>query len=174
MDRFTCTKSKQTHIDTFLGSLSLIKLFHELIGKNSFITSKPSNLTSKSTPKPPKKPNFLVVKRDLPSAKLDTAQHWPSIGNFFAEDRLPILCRCWNYNSGIHLVDNFGPNSGRQHFFPAQQRADAISNSGFLISRMVCYGKSDTWPSNVPFVGLTLALLLPELDAIVQVIIGLV
>ena len=68
----------------------------------------------------------------------------------FAEDRLPISCRCWNNNSGMHLAANSGPNSGCQHFFSAQQRANAVPNSGFLSSGMVCRGKSDTWPSNVP------------------------
>ena len=62
----------------------------------------------------------------------------------FAEDRLPISCRCWNDNSGIHLAANAGPNSGRQHLFSAHQRANAVPNSGFLTSRMVCRGKSDT------------------------------
>ena len=92
----------------------------------------------------------------------------------FAEDRLPISCRCWNDNSGMHLAANSGPNSGRQHLFSAQQRANAVPNSGFLTSRMVCRGKSDTWPSNVPSMSPTLALLLSELDAIVKLTIGLV
>ena len=97
------------------------------------------------------------------------AQHRPK----FAEDRLPISCRCWNDNSGMHLAANAGPNSGRLHFFSAQQRANAMPNSGFLTSRMVCHGKSDTWPSNVPSMSPTLALLLSELDAIVKMTIGL-
>ena len=54
-----------------------------------------------------------------PSAKLDTAQHWPSIGKNVAQDRLLISCPCWNDNSGMHLTSNSGPNSGRQHLFPA-------------------------------------------------------
>ena len=91
-----------------------------------------------------------------------------------AEDRLPISCRCWNDNSGIHLSNNSGANSGRQHLFSAQQRANAVSNSGFLTSRMVCRGKSDTWPGNMPSMDWTLALLLSELDVIVKVTIGLV
>ena len=49
----------------------------------------------------------------------------------FAEDRLPISCRCWNDNSGMHLVANVGPNSGRQYLFSAQQRANAVPNSDF-------------------------------------------
>ena len=69
------------------------------------------------------------------------AQHRQKI----AEDRLPISCRCWNDNSGMHLVANAGPNSGRQHLFSAQQWANAVPNFGFLTSRMVCRGKSDTW-----------------------------
>ena len=73
----------------------------------------------------------------------------------FAEDRLPISCRC-------------------QHLFSAQQRFNTVPNSGFLTSRMVCRGKSDTWPSNVPSMGRTLALLLSELDVIVKVTFGLV
>ena len=64
-----------------------------------------------------------------PSAKLDTVQHWPSIGKNVAEDRLPILRRCWNDNSDLHLVANSGPKSGRQHLFSAQQRADSVPNS---------------------------------------------
>ena len=104
------------------------------------------------------------------SAKSDMAQHWLSIGKSVAEDRLPISCRCWNDNSGMHLA----VNSGRQHLFSAQQRANAAPNSGFLTSRMVCRGKSDTWPSNVPSMSQTLALLLSELDTIVKVTIGLV
>ena len=92
----------------------------------------------------------------------------------FAEDRLPISCRCWNDNSGMHFAANAGPNSGRQHLFSAQQRANAVPNSGFLTSRMVCRGKSDTWRSNVPSMIPTLALLLSELDAIVKMKIGLV
>ena len=92
----------------------------------------------------------------------------------FAEDRLPISCRCWNDNPGMYLAANPGPNSGCQHLFLAQQRADAVPNSGFLNSGMVCRGKSDTWPSNVPSMSLTLALLLSELDAIVKMTIGLV
>ena len=64
--------------------------------------------------------------------------------------------------------------SGRQHLFSAQQRADAVPNSGSLTSRIVCRGKSDTWPNNVPFMGRTQTLLLSELDAIVKVTIGLV
>ena len=74
----------------------------------------------------------------------------------------------------MHLAANSGPNSGRQHFFSAQQRANAVSNSGFLTSRMVYRGKSDTWHSNVPSMARTLALLLSELDAIIKVTIGLV
>ena len=92
----------------------------------------------------------------------------------FAEDGLPISCRFWNENSGMKLAANSGPNSGRQHLFSAQQWADAVPSSGFLTSRMVCRGKIDTWRSNVPSMGRTLALLLSELDAIVKVTIGLV
>ena len=92
----------------------------------------------------------------------------------FAEDRCPISCRCWNDNSGMHLASNSGPNSGRQNLFSAQQRANAVPNFGFLTSRMGCRGKSDTWPSSMPSMGQTLALLLSELDAIVKVTIGLV
>ena len=92
----------------------------------------------------------------------------------FAEDRLPISCRYWNDNSGMHSAANAGPNSGRQHLFSAHQRANAVPNSGFLTSRMVCRAKSDTWPSNVPSMSPTLALLLLELDAIVRTTIGLV
>ena len=66
----------------------------------------------------------------------------------FSEDWLPKSCRCWNDNPSMHLAANSGPNSGRQHLFSAQQRANAVPNSGFLTSRMVCHGKSDTWPSN--------------------------
>ena len=89
-------------------------------------------------------------------------------------DRLPISCSCWNDNSGMHLAANSGPNSGRQHLFSAQQRANAVPNSGFLTSRIVCRAKSDTWPSNVPSMSPNLALLLSELDAIVTMTIGLV
>ena len=92
----------------------------------------------------------------------------------FAEDRLPISCRCWNDNSGMHLAANSGPNSGRQYLFSAQQWANAAPNSGFLTSGMVCHDKSDTWPNNVPSMSPTLALLLSELDAIVKITIGLV
>ena len=106
--------------------------------------------------------------------KLDTTQDWAKIDKNVAEDRLPVSCRCWNDNSGMHLAVNCGPNSGRQDLVLVQQRADAVSNSGFLTSRMVCPGKSDTWPSNVPSMDGTLALLLSELDAIVKVTIGLV
>ena len=74
----------------------------------------------------------------------------------------------------MHLAANTGPNSGRQHFFSAQQRADAGLNSGFLTSRMVCRGKSDTWPSNVPSMSPTQALLLSDLDATVKITIDLV
>ena len=91
-----------------------------------------------------------------------------------AEDRLPISCRCWNDNSGMDLAANSGPNSGRQHLFFAHHRPDAVPNSGLLTSGMVCRGKSDTWPSNVPSMGQTLTLLLSELDLIVKVTIGLV
>ena len=72
-----------------------------------------------------------------PSAKLDTAQHWPSIGKNFSEDRLPISCHYWNDNFGMHLAATSGPNSGRQHLFSAQQRADAVPT-------LVFRGKSDT------------------------------
>ena len=74
----------------------------------------------------------------------------------------------------IHLVANFGPNSDRQHLLSAQQRADAVPNSRFLSSRIVCRGKSDTWPSNMPSMDQTLALLLSEMDAMVKVTISLV
>ena len=74
---------------------------------------------------------------NFPSVKLDTAQHWLSIGKNVAKDRLPI---CSNDNSGMHLAANSGPNSGRQHLFSAQQRANTAPNSGFLTSRMVCRG----------------------------------
>ena len=117
---------------------------------------------------------FSIHKNGFPSAKLDTAQDWPSIGNIFAEDRLPISCRCWNDNSGRHLAANSGPNLGRQHLFSAQEQADAGPNYGFLTYRMVCRGESDTWPSNVPSLGCALSLLLSELDDIVKVTIGLV
>ena len=90
----------------------------------------------------------------------------------FAEDRLSILCRCWNDNSGMHLAANSGPNSGHQYLFSAQQWASTVPNSGFLTSGMVCRDKSDTWPSNVPSMSPTLALLLSELDAIVKMTIG--
>ena len=92
----------------------------------------------------------------------------------FADDRLPISCRCWYDNSGMHLAPNSGPNFGHQHLFSAQQRANAVPNSGFLTSRMVCRAKSDTWPSDVPSMNPNLALLLSELDAIVTMTIGLV
>ena len=72
------------------------------------------------------------------------AQHWPNIGKNVSENRY----RCWNDNFGMH--------------------------SGFFTSRLVCRGKSYTWPSNVPSMDRTLALLLPQLDAIVKVTIGLV
>ena len=114
-----------------------------------------------------------MAKCIIPIAKLDTAQHWPSIGKDVAEDRLPISCRCWNNNSSMHLVANSGPNSGRQYLFSSQQRADAVPNSGFLTYRIVCRGKSDTWPSNVTSMGQTLTFLISELDAIVKVTIGL-
>ena len=90
----------------------------------------------------------------------------------FAEDLLPISCRCWNDNSGMHLACNSGPNSGHQYLFSAQQWANAVPNSGFLTSRMVCRGKSDTWPSTVPSMSPTLVLLLSKLDAIVKMTIG--
>ena len=92
----------------------------------------------------------------------------------FAEDRLPISCHCWNDNSGMHLAANSGPNSGRQHLFSTQQRTNAVPNFGFFTSRMVCRGKSDTLPSNVPSMSPTLALLLSALDPIVKMTIGLV
>ena len=57
----------------------------------------------------------------------------------------------------MHLAANSEPNSVRQHLFLAQQRADAVPNSGFLTPRMVCCGKNDTWPSNVQTMGRTLA-----------------
>ena len=76
--------------------------------------------------------------------------------------------------SGMHLTANSGPNFGHQHLFSAQQRADAVPNFGFLSSIMVCRGKSDTWPINVPSMGRTLALLLSKLDATVKVTIGFV
>ena len=40
-----------------------------------------------------------------------------------------------------------------------------MPNSGFLTSKMVCRGKSDIWPSNVPSTSPTLALLLSEMAA---------
>ena len=61
----------------------------------------------------------------------------------------------------MDLAVNSGPNSGRQHLFSAQQRANVVPNSGFFTSIMVCRGKSDIWRSNVPSMGRTLALLLP-------------
>ena len=69
----------------------------------------------------------------------------------------------------MNLAANSGPNSGRQHLFPAQQRANAVPNSGFLTPRMFCPGKSDTWPSNVPSMGRILSILLSALDAIVKI-----
>ena len=92
----------------------------------------------------------------------------------FYKDWLPISCLCWNDNSGKDLAANFGPNYGRQHLFSAQQRADAVPDSGFLTSGMVCRGQSDTWFSNMPSMGHTRALLLSQLDAIVKVTIGIV
>ena len=62
-----------------------------------------------------------------------------------SEDWFTILCRCWNDNSGMHLAANFGPNSGRQCFLSAQQRADAEPNSGFLTSD----GNGDTHPISI-------------------------
>ena len=84
----------------------------------------------------------------VPSAKLDTAQHWPSIDKSVAEEWLPILRCCWNDNSGMHLVANAGPNSGRQHLFSAQQRANPVPTSGFLTSRI-----RENWLSMVPILG---------------------
>ena len=92
----------------------------------------------------------------------------------FTVDRLPRTCHYWNDNSGIYLATNSGPDSGRQYLCSAQQRANAVPNSGFLTSRRVCRGTSETWPSNVPSMGWTLTLLLSELDAIVKMTIGLV
>ena len=112
--------------------------------------------------------------RHFSSAKLYTGQHWPSIGKNVTEDRLPISCRCWNDNSGMYLAANSGINSVRQHLFSVQQRANFVPNSGFLTSRMVWCGRSETWSSNVPSMGRTLALLLSELNAIVKGTIGLV
>ena len=109
-----------------------------------------------------------------PNVKLDTAQDWPSIVKNFAEYRLPISCRCWNDNSGMHLAANSGPNSGCQHLFSAQQWADAVPDSGFLTSRMVYRGESDTWSSNILSMGRALALLLSKLIAMVKVKIGLI
>ena len=118
--------------------------------------------------------SVFIISSHNPIAKIDTAQYWPSIGKYVAEDRLSISCRCWNNNSGMHLAANSGPKCGHQHLFLAQQRPDAVPISGFLTSRMVYRDKSDTWPSNVLSMGQTLALLLSELDAIVKVTIGLV
>ena len=73
----------------------------------------------------------------------------------------------------MYLAANLGPNSGRQHLFSAEQRADAVSTSRFLTSRMVFPGKNDTWRSNVLSMGHILALLLSELDAMEKVTIGL-
>ena len=121
---------------------------------------------------------FIPCNAIYPSLKLDTTQHWASIGKNVAEDRLPISCCCWNDNPGMHLAANPGPNSGRQQLFSAQQRADAVPNSGFLSSRMFYRGKSDTCSSNMPSMGRTegrsLALSLSELEAIVKVTISLV
>ena len=88
------------------------------------------------------------IYRKLPKSEV---RYGPTLAQHrqkFSEDRLPISSRCWNDNSGMHLAANSSPNSGRQHLFSAQQRANAVPNSGFLTSRMVCRGKSDTWPSN--------------------------
>ena len=74
-------------------------------------------------------------KRRYASAMLDTAQHWPRIGKNVVKDRLPISRRCWNDNSGMHLATN------------------SVPNSGFLTSRMVCRGKSDTWLGVGPKLG---------------------
>ena len=74
----------------------------------------------------------------------------------------------------MHLGANAGPNSGRQHLFSAQQRANAVPNSRFLTFKMVCRDKSDTWPSNVLSMGQTPALLISKLDAMVKMTIGLV
>ena len=56
--------------------------------------------------------NFFIFSHpfEVPSAKLDTAQHWSSIGKNVPEDRWPILCRCWNDNSGMQLVADSGQN----------------------------------------------------------------
>ena len=111
--------------------------------------------------------NYFVLLNQIvfqsPSANLDTAQYWPSICKNVAEDRLPISCRCWNDNSGMHLAANSGPNSSRQYLLSAQQRVNAVPNSSFLTSRIVCHGKSNTWPSNVPSMGRTLTFLILEL-----------
>ena len=53
----------------------------------------------------------------FPSAKLNPAQPWPSIGKIVAEDRLPISGRCPNDNSGMHLAANSGPNSAANTCF---------------------------------------------------------
>ena len=76
---------------------------------------------------------------------------------------MPISCHCWNDNSWMHLAANSGPNFVRQHLFSAQQRANAVPNSGFLTSRMVCRSKSDTSHRNLPSMGRTPALLMSKL-----------
>ena len=73
----------------------------------------------------------------------------------------------------MHLAANSGPNSVRQQLISEQQQVDAVPNSGFLTSRIVFCGKSDTWSSTVPPMGRNLALLLSRLDAIVKVTISL-
>ena len=127
--------------------------------------------------RPHLKKKFLFHQNNAPAHSPECeVRYGPTLAQHrqkFAEDWLPISCRCQNDNSGMHLAANSGPNSGYQHLFSAQQRANAVPNSGFLTSRMVCRGKSDTWPSNVPSMGWTLALLLSELDAIVKMTIGL-
>ena len=82
--------------------------------------------------------------KNNPSAKLDTAQHWPRIGKNAAVERLPLSCRGWNDKSSMHSDANYSPNSGRYQLFSAQQRASAVPNSVFLTPRMVFRGKSDT------------------------------
>ena len=119
-------------------------------------------------------PSNICKKSGLPKCEVRYGPILAQHRQKYAKDRLPISYRCWNDNSGMHLADNSGPNSGRQYLFSAQQWANAVPNSGFLTSGMVCRGKSDTWPSNVPSMSPNLAFLLLELDAIVKMTIGLV
>ena len=141
--------------------------------KRSFLSVPSSNIFVRWTINSDREVQIGYEWSDYPSANLDTAQHWPGI----AKNLLKINCQYRAVAGVVTPVCTWRPILAQTLDTSTcfrHSNGPMLCRTGFLTSRMVCRGKSDIRPSNLLSMGRTRALLLSELDAIVNMTIGLV